>query len=1329
MNARWARFLSLMLMVFLSFPLPPPVQAAAKTKAKTAKTPPVVEEPSSSFPPAEWTVGFQTGSSETEGIGDLLIPIWNPGGTGLLFVNPRSAFTDHEAEEANIGLGYRQLLPKQNVILGANAYYDYRDTGSTSYDQWGVGFEILSSWIDARANYYKPDDKTYVVASETQTSVSQSVQTSQNWSDPYADGHEIAQDFVITRTLTTRTTTTTFEQYEQALGGYDWEIGLRLPLPVKQEHLEARLFGGMYDFDRDFGNDAQGWKARAELRILSSLFLDGGLYENEDLTGSDWYAGARLSVPMDLSKIAQGRNPFATAKSRLNGEPRDFSARLTEMVMRDPQIRLETSKFTENKSLETQDVSSQSTRHRTSLTLLPDIQFVNGDATSPGDGSVESPFPTIQLGVNYAYGQGNVYVFNASDAYRENVVLTPDVTLWGSGSLIVGGGGKPFGSGIAPIVDGMSLGPTITMADRTTIRGFQIQNTSPVTLKAEEKRFIDIDRVGIFADGATDLTIVENTLTGNSIGAFLIGDGNFNLRFSDNFVFNNSAGGLFVSADGAEGDTFDVLIQNSQFVNNQWAGADITANHYDLAVTQLRNSSFLNNGGMGARIDHFGSEISLVVASGVQASQNEESGLTVFQEDNRVSLANLSSIAANNNGEEGIGLYQSSEYASIGILGLPQGLNGMLSDLLGLPDALAPIFASTGPVTASGNAGSGINAFISSDEDMSVGTFFDVTANNNGDNGLEAIIHSEEGIAIGLAGSSQNLSEIFQFGSDVMGLFDFDLTLPLLPGGGHMQLNNNGNDGIALVTLADHAALTAAIGVESSGNENIGSLLYSQSDSFAITAAARIQALNNGSLGLGMLSSADDLALNLIADVNASNNEGPGISSIAMSEGVALIVALSTDALRPLTSLLGEEILGEPYTLPGQPFGPVTANNNGGDGIQALAYGNEFAGALFLDTQANGNARDGFDVQLISNEGTTLAAFLSSDLAYDILPDMLGLDPIDGPDLGGITAHENGGDGIHLTMESDESSIALFGGVETTGNATNGIWTSLISSNGSASAYLIEVQSYSNVLGAGIDLNLESEDDADVVALYAATAWNGTDGFRISATSTHDDAFVMLSFADSWDNAANGIHVSVTGDDEAALGISDSIIDHNGADGIHALIQAQNNAYLFAGSSAIDDLDDMYGFSEDIGSFYDRIPQAEVISSHNASNGFYADVVSLGASSVVDIHEVTANENQAHGFTLHLQSLGDSQATLDSVETSDNGANGILFSLNSTNGPGDSIITITHSIALNNVVLDVDGTAESDSGDAFITLDHVDLGGYSLAVSSISGAHGITVTP
>jgi hypothetical protein len=352
-----------------------------KAKPQKASPPPVVETQVATWPAAELTLGFQVRDSETEGIGDLLIPVWNPGGNGLLFVNPRSAFTDHSAEEYNLGIGYRQLFPKHNFILGANAYYDYRDTAAGHYDQWGAGLEFLSTWVDARANYYDPEDKQLVVARETETTTRQYTRTSTDWLNPYAEEHTVLQDFRVTQTLVTETFTRTFEQYQQPLGGYDWEVGLRLPIQSKS--IEARIFGGYYDFDRDFGDDVKGWKARAEVRLNSTLFLDAGIYEDDQLTGSDWFAGARLSVPLDFAALSKGRNPFAGTQSRWSGEGREFSARLTEMVMRDPQIRLETSKMMENKALADEALAKQSTVQQGAFVLLPTCSSSTATPPSP----------------------------------------------------------------------------------------------------------------------------------------------------------------------------------------------------------------------------------------------------------------------------------------------------------------------------------------------------------------------------------------------------------------------------------------------------------------------------------------------------------------------------------------------------------------------------------------------------------------------------------------------------------------------------------------------------------------------------------------------------------------------------------------------------------------------------------------------------------------------------------------------------------------------------------------------------------------------------------
>ena len=1345
MNARWIRPLSVALALFVGSPLWSAEAAKTKAKSKAApRTPPpaAVEPAASVFPAAELTIGFQTRESETEGIGDLLIPVWNPGGTGLLFVNPRSAFTDHDAEEANLGIGYRQLLPKQKIILGANAYYDYRDTGYSSYDQWGVGFEILTAWIDARANYYDPDDKKHVVGSQTETSTSQSLRISEDWSDPFAEGHAIAQDYTLTRTLTTLTTTKTFEQYEQALGGYDWELGLRLPLPVRSETLEARVFGGAYDFDRDFGDDAKGWKARAELRVLSSLFLDAGVYENADLTGSDWYAGARLSVPLDLSKISQGRNPFATAQSRLNAESRDFSSRLTEMVMRDPQIHLETSKLLENKALETADTQKDKKTQRERLVLLSDVQFVDGDAAAAADGSAERPFPSIQLGVDQAFGQQNVYVFNASGPYNENVVLRPDITLWGSGVLVPGGGGKSFGSGIAPVVDGRSLGPTITLADRTTVRGFTVQNTElggpnqPVVTPGIPT--YDIRRAGLYGLNATEFTVDRNTLSGNEMGAlFVAADNSLDFLFTGSRVTGNDIGAIVLASGGGDGHFF-ADFQDSSFDRNNNGGILLDSQGYLESVARFRNGSLSENP-MGLQFHQSDNMLAMAMISGAQANNNII-GLQTVQENNTIGLVNISDSVASGNMVFGIQNFQESQAASVGVIGMPEGMADTANAAaalfgLALPDEVGLFLSPSGPITANGNGffgvqsvvqaeaglalgflfdvaanGNGIfgvDSVVAVESGLALGALFDIVANGNGDIGINAVNQAEQGVAVGLAGSTDNLADLVQLGTDVAGLLGLDLPLAITRHG-HMEANGNGDAGFRMVTAASNAALNAVIGLNTVGNGGTGTLLGTYSEDLSVAALARLNTIGNANDGLLFNTIGNgSAAVGLLADVNASGNGGDGINAtVFSSDGIAALLSLSTDALRPLASVLGEQFLGSPFELPGDPFGPVVASGNQGVGFSANVTGNDLSLAAFLDNQANQNGLGGFDVTVTSITGQALAAFLSSDLLYDVLPEALGLDPIPFTPLGGVAANDNGADGIHLTVTGYDAAMALFAGVDASSNrnASDGIDAQIASADGGPMAFLAAVDAFDNAgRGIGLDL-LGSNEDISLALIDADASGNAQQGIQITATSVSADVLALLAGGDAWDNGGTGIEIDLDAGGDAAVAITDTYANFNGGNGLLANLHAGADARLFVGDTAAADFDAIYDYSSGLPlGLVDLIPHGIVVLNGNANNGLEATLDSDAGGAFLDVDGIVANRNV----------VGD----------------GVQFDLTVANGPGDARAVIADSTVRDNGNLSVGGAVTTDAGDASILLDHVDWNAYVLGATTASGTTDITITP
>ncbi len=1341
MKARPIRTLLLALVVFAFCPLWGVQAAKTKAKAKDKEAPPPVAavetKPAAEWPAAELTVGFQTRDSETEGIGDLLIPLWNPGGTGLLFVNPRSAFTDHDAEEYNLGVGYRQLLPKQKVILGANAYYDYRDTGYAEYDQWGVGFELLSTWIDARANYYDPEDDRTLVGSRTETTTSQSARTSESWGDPHADDHAIVQDYTLTRTLTTTTTTKTFEQYQQALGGFDWEVGLRLPLPVKSETMEARVFAGAYDFDRDFGDDAKGWKARGEVRLLSSLFLDAGAYENKDLTGSDWFAGARLSVPLDLAKISLGRNPFSTAKSRAAREPRDFGARLTEMVMRDPQVRLETSKFIENPELATEEISSTTSRQRHRLTLMSDVNFVDGDADSAGDGSDDNPFPTIQLAVDHAFGLRNVYVYNASGAYEENVVLTPGVTLWGSSLLIGGADGRTFGSGIAPVVDGMSMGPSITMADQTTVRGFIIRNTDmggpDQFLLIPGLATMEYSRAGIFANGATDLTITENILVGNHVGALLATETDFALRFANNLVtgnddhglhiaaqsdgsgvfgafvrdnwfvnngnngmnvevrnyaeigmhirngqfLDNGNNGLQIAAQGASG-TFETLIQDSLFAGNANNGMALAARNFDLALAYLLDSYAVLNGNNGALLDISGSELSIALASGVNASGNVGAGLRVDQTENAFSLANLSDIVAIGNFGNGIDLRQDSLLASVGLIGMPEGLGANAAELLAgfgltLPEELAMILEPQGPVTASLNGQDGVSAALEA-SDLAAGVFFDIAANSNQGDGIAAEILSDNGPAIGLAGSSENLADLLQLGSQVAGLFDLDLPITF-EGFGHMQANGNGGSGFSLSTVGDYAAINAVVGLETANNGLYGADVNTHSEYLGIAALARLNTTGNGADGLRFdVYALDEAAIGVIADVNASGNAGNGITAnVDCPDGSAFLLTLSTDLFRPVASLLGEMFFDGPITLPGESFGQVIASGNGGEGILASVNGDGFAAAAFLDTSADGNGGNGFNINVVATNGPSIAAIVSSDDVLNLLNDMDILPPIAFDPLGRVTALNNGANGVLLNQSGTEGVYALLAGVEADNNTGgDGIHANLVSDNGDVYAILVDSDAAFNA-DDGIDLTLDAYGYALSALVFPDVYSNGDQGIHIAQTSLAADSFALLNGGDAWNNGGVGLWYNlsaVAGDAAVAVTATDS--DDNGGRGGNFILNAGDEAALLVGTNALPLFDGAFAafFGADVlDIFGEQLPQGSSEFMNNGAGGLHAELTSTGGNVWLDIDGASAGGNTNAGFNIVLNALnGNILGRFNDVDVLANGGNGINLELNGAGG-------------------------------------------------------------
>ena len=520
------------------------------------------------------------GDGYTEGLVDALIPLSYSAESGtLIFANVRSAFNDVSEEEFNLGLGIRQNLVGTNTILGANIFYDSRWTEPGSqFNQLGLGAEMLSTWIDARINGYFPEnskeltdtfEEEYLISSTTRTSI-----------EGFATGNTI---FERTNRVTTNTfQTDTFNVYDVPLEGFDAEIGFKLPSPA--DWLETRIFGGYYFFEPTWegniqaDNEIEGFKGRAEFRIHDNFVLDGEVFEDDRLFGSDYIVSAKLRLPFDITALSRGENPFAAKEVPDD----DIFHRMSDMVIRDPHIQIR------SQATVSSTTSSQTSRSISDEVVLEDVIFVDGDnvADPEENGTFENPFDLINEGVatSAATENPNVFVDGADTNYTENVVVVEDINLYGAGAFF--GNGTNPGDGRIPIWQSGGGGQfmlTLNGVDNALVNGFIFDGSAGgiggiltsesrnVTITGNTFRRLPIGVGATYMSGGSspkfNLKVVNNTFEDNilAVGGAFSSAGTF--QVSNNVIENNLLGVLGLSINTPE--FTDVLISNNSITSNE----------------------------------------------------------------------------------------------------------------------------------------------------------------------------------------------------------------------------------------------------------------------------------------------------------------------------------------------------------------------------------------------------------------------------------------------------------------------------------------------------------------------------------------------------------------------------------------------------------------------------------------------------------------------------------------------------------------------------------------------------------------------------------------
>ena len=461
------------------------------------------------------TPGFIAGDDVFESEIDILLPVYAWGAGGVVLINPRASFTDNSEEEVNFGAVYRHLLPMpfladQQMIVGGNVYYDSRWTAENShFNQAGAGIEILTRWVDFRANYYLPEDDTELIDTREEETVIGS--TARSEFETAAAGNSILETRRTTRTETVQTDT--FETFEGTLEGYDIEIGGLIPIPL--DWLETRLFLGYYHFEPNLDvPDVEGWKARLEVRALPALLVDAELFMNDEFEvdatlfeETEYLVGARLQIPFNAGSIFQGKNPFEGFVAAFKPAARPFAGRLVENIIRDPHVQVcqqtvqtfETEVWT-TKSRRVDAVALPDGQDATDVTFVSAVRGRDG-----GAGTFEDPVDDVQEGVD----KGTAVVYVEAAEYRQGVGIDRSVTLVGEGQPL--GTGGTFGGGAYPTIDGVGTAPAavrVTGGEKVSIMGFDLANTTvanTTVAKATIDSIDDLDNYGMV------VALFENT--------------------------------------------------------------------------------------------------------------------------------------------------------------------------------------------------------------------------------------------------------------------------------------------------------------------------------------------------------------------------------------------------------------------------------------------------------------------------------------------------------------------------------------------------------------------------------------------------------------------------------------------------------------------------------------------------------------------------------------------------------------------------------------------------------------------------------------------------
>jgi trimeric autotransporter adhesin len=483
-------------------------------------------------------VGYSTSGAGYDGFTRFegFVPLLQNPGTNLTFLEGRLLLDNSAQLGGNLLLGHRLYNSQLNRTFGGYLSYDNRNTGKSSFNQLGLGFESLGGVWDFRANGYIPLGSSRKLVSES--SFDTGLQTSGN---PFFQGN-----YLITQAIRE---SQQIRRYETALGGFDIEAGAKIAKLGNSGDL--RGYGGVYYYTGKGTDSALGWRVRMEARPTDNLNF-GLAVQDDRIFGTNVLFNVGITFP-------------GTRPKRFKNESESVVARLGESISRTNSIAVDSQ--TEATSF-SQNVTVAATNPQTGAPYV--FQHVNSGQAG-GNGTFENPFGAIDaaLGATQSDGNSIVYVSSASNSPAlSSFQIRDGVQVLSSGFVqeiltrefgLVRLPGS--GSGNLPNVAG-----SVTLGNNTVLSGFAIASTNAPGIEARninnavirDNTVISTAQTGVRLENVTGtVALNNNTITSNN-GVALEATNINNASITQSSLASTNSATNGISLNGVSG-TVDVI--------------------------------------------------------------------------------------------------------------------------------------------------------------------------------------------------------------------------------------------------------------------------------------------------------------------------------------------------------------------------------------------------------------------------------------------------------------------------------------------------------------------------------------------------------------------------------------------------------------------------------------------------------------------------------------------------------------------------------------------------------------------------------------------------